>query len=131
MEMSINWSSISPNIRETQGPNIPAVDIAGTARLMWWNHNFMVHVDSHVTVDSVFLDVIDQENTSELEVFTARPRGVSNEVYKYREMLAFLVVFIYISRGLCLMMAREAGEACSQGSSNRSKAKCRLRGFSN
>ncbi|KAG4385426.1 hypothetical protein GLYMA_12G090250v4 [Glycine max] len=30
-------------------------------------------------------------------------------------MLAFLVVFIYISRGLCLMMAREAGEACSQG----------------
>ncbi|KHN21157.1 hypothetical protein glysoja_006636 [Glycine soja] len=77
MEMSINWSSISPNIRETQGPNIPAVDIAGTARVMWWDHNFKVHVDSHVTVDPVFLDVIDQENTSELEVFTARPRGVT------------------------------------------------------
>lgn len=75
MEMSINRSSISPNIRETQGPIIPAVGIAGTARLMWLNHNFMVHVDSHVTVDSVFLDVIDQENTSELEVFTAAALG--------------------------------------------------------
>ncbi|XP_014493446.2 uncharacterized protein LOC106755749 [Vigna radiata var. radiata] len=47
-----------------------SVDIAGIARVMWWDHNFKVHVDSHVTVDPVFLDVIDQENTSELEVFT-------------------------------------------------------------
>ncbi|KHN38623.1 hypothetical protein glysoja_008172 [Glycine soja] len=51
------------------------VDIAGTARVMWWDHNFKVHVDSHVTVDPVFLDVIDQENTSELEVFTAAALG--------------------------------------------------------
>nr|XP_025641266.1 uncharacterized protein LOC112736145 [Arachis hypogaea] len=48
-----------------------AVDISGTARVLWWDHNFKVHVDSHVTVDPVFLDVIDQENTSELELFAA------------------------------------------------------------
>ncbi|XP_027347645.1 uncharacterized protein LOC113859028 [Abrus precatorius] len=48
-----------------------AVDIAGTAKVLWWDHHFKVHVDSRVTVDPVFLDVIDQENTSELEVFTA------------------------------------------------------------
>ncbi|KAL2328456.1 hypothetical protein Fmac_021883 [Flemingia macrophylla] len=47
------------------------VDIAGTARVACWDHHFKVHVDSHVTVDPVFLDVIDQENTSQLQIFTA------------------------------------------------------------
>ncbi|XP_054814212.1 uncharacterized protein LOC129314806 [Prosopis cineraria] len=46
-----------------------AVDISGTAKVLWWDHRFKVHVDSHVTVDPLFLDVIDQENSSELEVF--------------------------------------------------------------
>ncbi|OWM69010.1 hypothetical protein CDL15_Pgr025197 [Punica granatum] len=45
------------------------VDIEGTAKVLWWEHRFKVHVDSHVTVDPVFLDVIGQENQSELEVF--------------------------------------------------------------
>ncbi|XP_075521284.1 uncharacterized protein LOC142554501 [Primulina tabacum] len=45
------------------------VDIKGAAKVMWWNHKFKVHVDSHVIVDPVFLDVIDQENKSRLEVF--------------------------------------------------------------
>ncbi|XP_073269405.1 uncharacterized protein [Primulina huaijiensis] len=45
------------------------VDIKGAAKVMWWNHKFNVHVDSHVIVDPVFLDVIDQENKSRLEVF--------------------------------------------------------------
>ncbi|KAL9416510.1 hypothetical protein AB3S75_039664 [Citrus x aurantiifolia] len=45
------------------------VDIEGTAKVLWWDHKFKIHVDSHVTVDPVFLDVIDQENKSELEVF--------------------------------------------------------------
>ncbi|KAK3408228.1 uncharacterized protein LOC104421304 [Eucalyptus grandis] len=48
-----------------------AVDIAGVARVLWWDHRFRVHVDSHVTVDPVFLDVIEQENTSQLEVLPA------------------------------------------------------------
>ncbi|XVF46932.1 hypothetical protein PTKIN_Ptkin03bG0068000 [Pterospermum kingtungense] len=47
------------------------VDIDGTAKVMWWEHRFNVHVDSHVTVDPVFLDVIDQENQSQLEIFPA------------------------------------------------------------
>ncbi|XP_028756800.1 uncharacterized protein LOC114716034 [Neltuma alba] len=48
-----------------------AVDISGTAKVLWWEHKFKVHVDSHVTVDPLFLDVIDQENNSELEVLAA------------------------------------------------------------
>ncbi|PON48194.1 Late embryogenesis abundant (LEA) hydroxyproline-rich glycoprotein family [Trema orientale] len=47
-----------------------AVDIEGKAKVLWWDHKFKVHVDSHLTVDPVFLDVIDQENSSELEIFT-------------------------------------------------------------
>ncbi|KAF4379768.1 hypothetical protein CsatB_027975 [Cannabis sativa] len=46
-----------------------SVDIGGTAKVLWWDHRFKVHVDSRVTVDPVFLDVIDQENRSELDVF--------------------------------------------------------------
>ncbi|KAI5322868.1 hypothetical protein L3X38_031940 [Prunus dulcis] len=46
-----------------------AVDIAGAARILWWDHKFKVHVDSRVTVDPVFLDVIDQENKLEMEIF--------------------------------------------------------------
>lgn len=48
-----------------------AVDIGGTARVLWWDHKFKVHVDSHVTVDPLFLDVIDQENKSELKLILA------------------------------------------------------------
>ncbi|KAF5727533.1 hypothetical protein HS088_TW22G01229 [Tripterygium wilfordii] len=44
------------------------VDIMGKARMWWWDHGFKVHVDSHLTVDPVFLDVIDQENISQLEL---------------------------------------------------------------
>ncbi|XP_004140159.2 uncharacterized protein LOC101218134 [Cucumis sativus] len=46
-----------------------SVDIGGFARVLWWSHKFKVHVDSHLTVDPVFLDVLDQENTSQLELF--------------------------------------------------------------
>ncbi|XP_073151103.1 uncharacterized protein [Henckelia pumila] len=45
------------------------VDIKGAAKVMWWNHKFKVHVDSHVIVDPVFLDVIDQDNKSHLDIF--------------------------------------------------------------
>ncbi|XP_030522234.1 uncharacterized protein LOC115735241 [Rhodamnia argentea] len=47
------------------------LDVAGVARVLWWDHRFRVRMDSHVTVDPVFLDVIEQENRSELEVFLA------------------------------------------------------------
>ncbi|MCL7046415.1 hypothetical protein MKW94_007447 [Papaver nudicaule] len=45
------------------------VDIEGVAKVLWWGHKFKVHVDSHITVDPVFLDVIDQQNKSELGLF--------------------------------------------------------------
>lgn len=45
------------------------VDIEGKAQVLWWNHKFRVHVDSHVTVDPVFLDVIEQDNHPQLMLF--------------------------------------------------------------
>ncbi|KAL3518559.1 hypothetical protein ACH5RR_021148 [Cinchona calisaya] len=48
-----------------------AVDIEGEAKVLWWDHKFRVHVDSHVIVDPVFLDVIDQENKSQMMLFNA------------------------------------------------------------
>jgi LEA14-like dessication related protein len=47
------------------------VDIAGTAKVLWWDHKFKVRVESRVTVDPVFFEVIDQDNKSEMEVFPA------------------------------------------------------------
>ncbi|XP_042475600.1 uncharacterized protein LOC122057537 [Macadamia integrifolia] len=47
------------------------VDIAGHAKLLWWAHKFNVHVESHIVVDPVFLDVIDQENRSQLDLIVA------------------------------------------------------------
>ncbi|OVA06038.1 Late embryogenesis abundant protein [Macleaya cordata] len=47
-----------------------AVDIGGIAKVLWWDHRFKVHVDSHFIVDPVFLDVLDQENRSSLRLFS-------------------------------------------------------------
>ncbi|KAI3866385.1 hypothetical protein MKW92_038599 [Papaver armeniacum] len=47
-----------------------AVDIGGTAKVLWWDHRFNVHVDSHFVVDPVFLDVIDQQNKAKLQLFS-------------------------------------------------------------
>lgn len=44
------------------------VDISGAAKVLWWDHKFKLHVDSRVVVDPVFLDVIDQDNKSQLDV---------------------------------------------------------------
>ncbi|XP_057534071.1 uncharacterized protein LOC130812575 [Amaranthus tricolor] len=48
-----------------------AVDINGAAKVLWWDHKFRVHVDSRVSVDPVFLDVIDQENRAEMELLVS------------------------------------------------------------
>nr|GMD17853.1 late embryogenesis abundant hydroxyproline-rich glycoprotein [Ipomoea batatas] len=45
-----------------------AVDIEGAAKVLWRDQRFRVHVDSHVKVDPVFLDVVDQENKSKLKI---------------------------------------------------------------
>ncbi|KAK9156780.1 hypothetical protein Scep_003354 [Stephania cephalantha] len=48
------------------------VDLGGTAKVLRWGRKrFKVHVDSHLTVDPVFLDVLDQENRSDLVLFGA------------------------------------------------------------
>lgn len=50
-----------------------AVDIEGKAKVLggWWGQRFKVHVDSHIVVDPVFLDVIDQDSKSKMKVFNA------------------------------------------------------------
>ncbi|XP_021716736.1 uncharacterized protein LOC110684608 [Chenopodium quinoa] len=48
-----------------------AVDVDGVARVLWWDHKFRVHVESRVSVDPVFLDVIDQENKSQMDLFVS------------------------------------------------------------
>lgn len=45
------------------------VDICGWAKVILWDPKFKVHVDSHIVVDPVLLDVIDQENVSQMELF--------------------------------------------------------------
>ncbi|KMT05469.1 hypothetical protein BVRB_7g175950 [Beta vulgaris subsp. vulgaris] len=47
------------------------VDVEGVAKVLWWEHKFRVHVDSRVSVDPVFLDVIDQDNRSQMELFVS------------------------------------------------------------
>ncbi|GAB2274593.1 hypothetical protein Dimus_009361 [Dionaea muscipula] len=46
-----------------------AVDFHGSARWAWWVHKFKVHVDSRLVVDPVLLDVIDQNNRSQIQHF--------------------------------------------------------------
>lgn len=45
------------------------VDISGWTKGILWGPKFKVHVDSHIVVDPVLLDVIDQENVSQMELF--------------------------------------------------------------
>lgn len=45
------------------------VDICGWAKAILWDQKFKVHVDSHIVVDPLLLDVIDQENKSRMELF--------------------------------------------------------------
>lgn len=47
------------------------VDIKGLAQLWLWAHRFSVHIDSHVVVDPVFLEVVEQKNQSETQVYFA------------------------------------------------------------
>ena len=55
MEMSINRSSISPNIRETQGPIIPAVGIAKALKFLHSHASSMVLV-GEVSPEIVWVD---------------------------------------------------------------------------
>ncbi|BAF24407.1 uncharacterized protein [Oryza sativa Japonica Group] len=46
-----------------------AVKIAGEAAVALWSRRFSVSIDSHIVVDPVFLDVIEQENHSEMQLY--------------------------------------------------------------
>ncbi|XP_011626009.1 uncharacterized protein LOC18441261, partial [Amborella trichopoda] len=44
------------------------VKIEGKAKLLVWDHPFVIYVESNVLVDPLFLDVLDQETRSRLEL---------------------------------------------------------------
>ncbi|XP_078435103.1 late embryogenesis abundant (LEA) hydroxyproline-rich glycoprotein family [Wolffia australiana] len=48
-----------------------AVDIAGTARVLFWAHPFCVHVESHVVIDPLHLDIIEEDTRSDTELLLA------------------------------------------------------------
>ncbi|KAL9228591.1 hypothetical protein vseg_004151 [Gypsophila vaccaria] len=49
---------------------VAKVVVEGVAKLgWWWDHRFRVHVQSRVAVDPVYLDVIEQDNKSEMDLF--------------------------------------------------------------
>ncbi|GJN04264.1 hypothetical protein PR202_ga21797 [Eleusine coracana subsp. coracana] len=45
------------------------VEIAGEAAVLFWSRRFSVRINSHITVDPVFLDVIKQDNRSEMQLY--------------------------------------------------------------
>ncbi|XP_050371006.1 uncharacterized protein LOC126789006 [Argentina anserina] len=71
LQLAHHAASFVADIAKRQMVLDAAVDIAGAARVLWWDHKFVVHVDSHVTVDPLFLDVVEQENKSELDIFVS------------------------------------------------------------
>ncbi|KAF7153259.1 hypothetical protein RHSIM_Rhsim01G0204700 [Rhododendron simsii] len=68
LELAHHAAKFFADVRQREMVLDAAVDIQGAAKVLWWDHKFKVHVDSHVVVDPVFLDVIDQENKAEMEV---------------------------------------------------------------
>jgi len=48
-----------------------AVEIAGEVAVLLWSRPFSVRIDSHITVDPVFLEVVEQENHSEMQLYLA------------------------------------------------------------
>ncbi|XP_071721102.1 uncharacterized protein [Rutidosis leptorrhynchoides] len=68
-ELAHHAVQLMSDVRKREMVLDATVYIEGVARVVWWGHKFKVHVESHVTVDPVFLDVVDQENKSDLELF--------------------------------------------------------------
>uniref|UniRef100_A0ACD5ZP08 Uncharacterized protein n=1 Tax=Avena sativa TaxID=4498 RepID=A0ACD5ZP08_AVESA len=44
------------------------LEIVGEAAVLLWSRRFSVRIDSHIVVDPVFLEVVEQENRSEMEL---------------------------------------------------------------
>ncbi|KAI3672528.1 hypothetical protein L6452_38617 [Arctium lappa] len=72
-ELALHVVQVVADVRKREMVLDATMYIEGVARLGWWGHRFKVHVDSHMIVDPVFLDVIDQENKSDMDLFVAYP----------------------------------------------------------
>ncbi|PWA88670.1 Rho GTPase-activating protein gacA [Artemisia annua] len=69
MELAHHAVQLAADLSKREMVLDATVVIEGVAKVAWWGHKFKVHVESHITVDPVFLDVVDQENKSDLELF--------------------------------------------------------------
>ncbi|XP_020571368.1 uncharacterized protein LOC110018404 [Phalaenopsis equestris] len=65
LQLAHNAASILADATHRRMSLDAAVDITGDARLLFWNHRFTLRLESHVLVDPIFLNVIDQDNHSE------------------------------------------------------------------
>ncbi|ERN13022.1 uncharacterized protein LOC18441259 [Amborella trichopoda] len=55
------------------------VRIEGEAQLLIWKHPFVIHVDSNVVVDPLFLEVLDQETRSKLDLSLSTNKEEDNK----------------------------------------------------
>ncbi|XP_020262356.1 uncharacterized protein LOC109838316 [Asparagus officinalis] len=65
IQMAHHAGSILADVARREMRLDAEVEIAGTARVLFMRRRFCAKVESHVVVDPVFLDVVEQENTTE------------------------------------------------------------------
>ncbi|CAM8919850.1 unnamed protein product [Rhodiola kirilowii] len=71
MELAHHATKFAGDVARREMVLDAVVEIEGTADVLIWKHGFKVHVESHIVVDPVLLDIIDQENKSALELCAA------------------------------------------------------------
>jgi LEA14-like dessication related protein len=71
LEMAHHAKAILADVARRSMVLDSTVDIEGVAQVWQWPHRFSVHLDSHVVVDPVFLEVVEQNNQSETQVYFA------------------------------------------------------------
>ncbi|KAI5075059.1 hypothetical protein GOP47_0011020 [Adiantum capillus-veneris] len=67
-KMTKNLKELLTDVRKREMCMKSVVTIKGHARLWKWTHDFVVHVESTIKVDPVYLVVIDQDNKVHMEL---------------------------------------------------------------
>jgi len=68
VEVTQHLKDLVKDVRRREMDLRSVVNIKGSARLWKWGHKFEVAVESHMKVDPIFLEVIEQENRVRLEL---------------------------------------------------------------
>ena len=68
MEMAHNAGAILADVARRKMELDAVVEIVGEATVLLWPRRFSVRIDSHIVVDPVFLEVVEQDNRSEMQL---------------------------------------------------------------